>query len=104
MPPSRPGKPDDHAASGAFKGEAVLHGATSSAGGWRGQRRRDGQPCPIAQEPFIHRKKSLPGLSQKNACKWNYFTEALEYAFAGMCSRRPPAESSSQNAFPLQIA
>jgi hypothetical protein len=55
----------------------VFHGATSSACEWRGQRRRDGQPWPTAQEPFLHRKKSLPSLRQKNACKWNYFTGSV---------------------------
>src|SRR6266511_1097634 len=31
----------------------------------------------LRKSPFIHRKKSLPGLRQKNACKWSYFTGSV---------------------------
>jgi hypothetical protein len=65
-----------HSSAGPCFTEPRVRRASGAPQG-RGQRRRDGQPWPTAQEPFIHRKKSLPGLRQKNACKLSYFTGSV---------------------------
>ena len=73
-------KPDDHAASGAFK-----RGARAPRSHEFGGRLARLKGVPNADEraaladcaePFIHRKKSLPGLRQKNACKQRYLTRS----------------------------
>jgi hypothetical protein len=52
-------------------------------------------------EPFIHRKKSLPGLRQKMPANGTTSLEASEYAFAGMCSRRAgPQRRQAARYFP----
>jgi hypothetical protein len=110
IPPSasRPGKPDDRAASSAFRRGAVLHGGTSSAGDWRSSRTRptptSGRRWPTSQEPFFHRKKSLPCLRAETCMQMrNSLNEALEHACAGMCSKRTPVTDVKPSTFPLQI-
>ena len=101
-------KPDDRAASGAFRRGAVLHGGTSSAGDWRSSRTRPtptrGRRWPTSQEPFFHRKKSLPCLRAEKCLQMrNSLNEALEHACAGMCSKRTPVTDVKPSTFPLQI-
>ena len=70
-----------------------------------GQRRRRGQPCPTCAEPFIHRKKSLPGLTQNNACKWSYFIGSVGIRICrDVFQEGGPAETSSQTLFPCKRA
>src|SRR6266540_5078625 len=59
----------------------------------------------LRKSPFIHRKKSLPGLRQKNACKWSYFTGSVGIRICrDVFQKARPAETSSQTLFPCKWA
>jgi hypothetical protein len=67
--------------------------------GWRGQRRQEGEVGRLSKSPSFT-ARSLSGQEVEKCLQMgNSLNEALEHAFAGLCSKRTPAACGRSSIF-----